>query len=59
MENDLVTSVPILNNWKAFSYDQYLQFVDTKRTKYLNDLVNKKDLNPLMYYKNLLLRDEL
>ena len=50
------TFVPILNNWKKFSYKDYLAFVNKDETNRLNDIVNLKDSNPLKYFNNLIER---
>lgn len=50
------TFVPILNNWKLFSYKDYLAFVNKDETNRLNDIVNLKDSNPLRYFNNLIER---
>ena len=52
-------SIPILENWKRFSYEQYLSFVDKDETDRLKDLVNLKDLNPLKYYENMINRNKI
>ena len=51
--------IPILKNWKLFTYDDYLEFVDTKSTERLKDIVNLKNSNPQKYYYNLIKRDQL
>lgn len=51
--------IPILENWKLFTYDDYLEFVDTKSTERLKDIVNLKNSNPQKYYYNLIKRDQL
>ncbi len=53
------TSIHILNNWKLFSYDDYLEFVDKKTTDYLKDIVNLKDSNPKLFYEKKLKREQL
>lgn len=53
------TLVPVLNNWKLFTYDDYLEFIDEKETSRLNDIVNLKDANPLKYYENMVMRDNV
>lgn len=50
------TYIPILKNWKMYSFDQYLEFVDKVETERLNDIVNLRDKNPLKYYRNLIER---
>lgn len=52
-------SVPVLENWKSFSYEQYLSFVDEDETDRLKDIVNLKDSNPLKYYKNMVKRNKI
>ncbi|MDE6947610.1 MAG: hypothetical protein K2P14_10555 [Anaeroplasmataceae bacterium] len=39
--------------WKILSYQEYLTFIDKKRTQYYKDIVNLKDYNPIKYYENL------
>lgn len=51
--------IPILKNWKSFTYDDYLEFVDTKSTERLKDIVNLKNNNPQKYYSNLIKREQL
>ena len=51
------TSIPILNNWKLFSYNDYLEFIDEAGTEQLRDIVNLKDSNPLKYYENMIERE--
>lgn len=48
--------VPILKNWKLYSYEQYLEFINHVETDRLKDIVNLRDSNPLEYYKRLLER---
>lgn len=50
------TNVPVLNNWKMFSYNEYLSFINKSETESLRDIVNIKDSNPLKYYENLVRR---
>ena len=50
------TYIPLLQNWKLYSYEQYLEFIDHKETERLNDIVNLRDKNPLEYYKKLVER---
>lgn len=50
------TFVPILNNWKLFSYQDYLAFIDKDETNKLKDIVNLKDSNPLKYFNNMIER---
>ena len=51
------TSIPVLNNWKLFSYNDYLEFIDEAGTEQLRDIVNLKDSNPLKYYENMIERE--
>lgn len=51
------TSIPILNNWKLFTYNDYLEFVDDVGTEQLRDIVNLKNSNPLKYYENMIERE--
>lgn len=51
--------IPILENWKLFTYDDYLEFIDTKSTERLKDIVNLKNSNPQKYYSNLIKREQL
>lgn len=51
------TIVSILNNWKLFSYDEYLDFIDVEGTEQLKDIVNLKDSNPLKYYERMVKRE--
>lgn len=48
--------VPILQNWKLYTYDQYLEFIDHNATERLRDIVNLRDCNPLEYYKRMVER---
>ena len=48
--------IPILKNWKLYSYEQYIEFIDHKETDRLNDIVNLRDKNPFEYYKRLVER---
>lgn len=50
------TFVPILNNWKLYSYQDYLVFIDKDETDKLRDIVNLKDSNPLKYFNNMVKR---
>lgn len=52
-----ITEVPILNCWKLFSYEQYLDFIDHKTTEKLKDVVNLRESSPLKYYENMLKRE--
>lgn len=51
------TSIPVLNNWKLFSYNDYLEFIDEAGTEQLRDIVNLKDSNPFKYYENTIKRE--
>lgn len=42
-----------LVNWKNYTLEKYLSFVDNKRTEYYKSLVNYKDKEPLRYYESL------
>lgn len=42
-----------LQYWKIYSYEQYLSFVDTKKTEYYKAVVNFKNDNPSKYYEAL------
>lgn len=48
-----------LRKWKSLSYKEYCKFIDYKKTKYLNNLVNNKDSNPLKYFKELINIDNM
>lgn len=50
------TFIPVLRNWKKYSYNQYLEFVDHNETERLNDIVNLRDNNPLEYYNRMVER---
>ena len=50
------TYIPILKNWKLYSFEQYLEFINHNETDRLNDIVNLRDKNPLKYYNNLVER---
>ena len=47
---------PILDYWKAYNYEQYLELVDHNETERLKDIVNLKDSNPLMFYNKMVER---
>ncbi len=51
------TSIPVLNNWKLFSYNDYLEFIDEASTEQLRDIVNLRKSNPLKYYENMIKRE--
>lgn len=46
--------VPIINNWKNYSYNDYLSFVDEEKTNKLKDIVNLRKSNPYQYYLNII-----
>lgn len=48
-----------LRKWKSFSYKEYCKFIDYKKTKYLKNLVNNKDSNPLKYFEELINIDNM
>ena len=48
--------VPILQNWKLYTYEQYVEFIDHNATERLRDIVNLRDSNPLEYYKRMIER---
>ena len=48
------TFVPVLNNWKLYSYNQYLELIDHNTTNLLKDIVNIKDSDPLKYYNHMI-----
>ena len=48
--------IPILIDWKLFSYEQYKEFIDYRETERFNDIVNLREKNPLEYYKRLVER---
>ena len=47
---------PILDYWKAYSYEQYLELIDFNETERLSDIVNLKDSNPLKFYNKMIER---
>ncbi len=51
--------ISILEDWKAFTYQDYLSFIDKDKTDTISDIVNLKDSNPLKYYENLLKRNNI
>lgn len=53
------TNIQVLNNWKAFTYEEYLEFVDKDKTELLKDIVNIKNSNPKKYYENLKKRNNI
>lgn len=48
-----------LRKWKSLSYKGYCKFIDYKKTKYLKNLVNNKDSNPLKYFEELINIDNM
>lgn len=40
-------------HWKDYSYEEYMQEVNMKRTRHLLSLVNDKNNNPIKYYNDL------
>ena len=48
------TLIPVLDNWKLFTYAEYLEFIDNATTEYYKDIVNIKDINPIEYYLSLI-----
>lgn len=48
-----------LRKWKLLSYKEYCKFIDYKKTKYLKNLVNNKDSNPLKYFEELINIDNI
>lgn len=57
-ENRLIT-FPIYEKWKEYSYMEYMSYVDKEKTEEIRDIVNIKDSNPILYYKNMAKRDLL
>lgn len=51
------TGIPILDNWKLFTYKEYLEFIDVEGTEQLKDIVSLKDFNPLKYYEKMVKRE--
>lgn len=47
---------PILDYWKAYSYEQYLELIDYDETERLSDIVNLKDSHPLEFYNKMVER---
>lgn len=48
--------IPVISNWKEYSYQEYLSFINHEETDWLKDIVNLKDSNPLKYYENMIER---
>ena len=48
-----------LRKWKSLSYKEYCKFIDYKKTKYFKNLVNNKDSNPLKYFEELIIIDNM
>ena len=44
---------PMLDDWKNFSYQDYLYFIDEYNNNRLHDIVYLRATNPLKYYENL------
>ena len=53
------TIVPIFENWKLFSYEEYKEFINVSETEKLKDIVNLKDSKPLQYYKKMIARTKI
>lgn len=51
------TFIPIINNWKLYSYKDYLKFIDKEGTEQLKDIVSIKDSDPLKYYEKMVNRE--
>lgn len=51
------TFIPILSNWKLYSYNDYKEFIDKEGTEQLKDIVNLKDSDPLKYYEKMINRE--
>ena len=43
----------VLNNWKLYTYQDYLRAIDVNKTNRLKDIVNLRNDNPLECYNNL------
>lgn len=43
-----------VKGWREFSYIEYKKMINPKYTKFLKNLINNKENNPLKYYKDLL-----
>jgi len=48
--------IPMISNWKIYSYKDYLAFINHDETNRLRDIVNIKDSDPLKYYENMIER---
>ena len=46
--------IPMISDWKLYSYQDYLAFINHDETNRLRDIVNIKDSNPLKYYENMI-----
>lgn len=55
--DDRKVNISILNNWKLFSYSEYLDSIDKDETDQLKDIVNLKESSPLKYYEKMVKRD--
>ena len=55
--DDRKVNISILNNWKLFSYNEYLDSIDKNGTDQLKDIVNLKESSPLKYYEKMVKRD--
>ena len=51
--------IPVISNWKLFSYEEYLNFIDKKGTEQLKDIVNLKNSNPLKYFERMIERESI
>lgn len=51
--------VAIFSNWKRFSYQEYLQFIDKKKTEWITDIVNLRDSDPLLYFEKMVKRNKI
>ena len=51
--------IPVISNWKLFSYEEYLNFIDKKGTEQLKDIVNLKNSNPLKYLERMIERESI
>lgn len=55
--DDRKVNISILDNWKLFSYSEYLDSIDKNGTDQLKDIVNLKESSPLKYYEKMVKRD--
>lgn len=51
--------IPIFDNWKTFSYQEYIEFIDKKNTEWIADIVNLRNSNPLLYFEKMVKRNTL